>query len=1410
MCIGKILMSVSTFLNRWLKRLYKLLAILLVAFAVSISLLRLFLPYAHNYRQTVEDYLNNSYNSNISIGSLSMGWGQLGPTLFTQQVELLSNDNSTVYLDSLAVELDFWRSMRSGKLVTQNFVISGAELVFEQAALANSAAEISANEADNKDLITSLSSILLEQISRFSIRDSHVLYHTLAGVRAFTINEMFWENENDQHRANGTIIVDGLSSNNLKVLLDFRGPRFDQLSGQAYLEANDIDITPWLGKLLAIKDANTHSAINFSAWLKLNTGKPEFIQLALGDNEITWQHQGKAQKFEIIGGDIQINTFDKSAFNIATSPLTVKRNGTETNKISLMAKVNGTHIDGYINAIELASFAGISPLLVENVGLDKLLLDLNAVGRFEDIHFRSTADNFAITAAFSDVDSHFSQGIPGIDNVSGELVYANNQLQISLSAVDGALDFDKHFKYPIPYTRLTSLINAKFSADDWTFSVENIVFNSPQLSLNADVKINRFKDQAITMSLLASASKGNAEFAEYFYPHLLMGEDLVNYLNGAIVDGKVKQALVLFNGPLNSFPFNHREGVFVVDAELSESTFKFDPQWPAIENFAANLNFTNNSMLITGREGILSSIDITGVQAAIAELTGSQVLTVDADITQTEPELVRQLMAASPMQKTIAVALEQVVVSGAINGHFSLTLPLNNPAAVMAKGYVEFKNNHVALQAPRMDFSQVNGRLDYHNDLITVSGIELDWRGMPLTMNVTAEQKPDLYNVSIETLGQWQTSQWQRQLPDELVKYADGKIDWQGTLSLNISDDNFNYDYQVHTRLDEVNLALPAPFSKRIGEQVAVKIHAFGNKLNSTINADMGDELGFYALLDHQQTRFSLAHLVLGKQTLGSPISGFHITADLAQANYQQWQPLVLDILAAVESTPDNLNPSAVSSDIKLHEQSLLSAPDKIQGQIGKLMVYEKNFQQVNFDFTPELDGWLLNINAKELKGSAKFYPDWHQQGIDINADFVHLTRAKNELVPAESIEASIDNTLVNSTLVDSTSVDSTLVDKTVTGENLIAEAEVTEGKKSGSTVSVKLAPTQAVEPAVGEVKQTQQTNTATESELINSVEQPILPPIDTVSNAEFFANVPPLKVTCASCQYDNYNFGEVSFTLERADENTLLLKNFITKRGNNALAFNAQWQQDNEGSNTRVTGTLATDDVAGEIAQLGYVSIIKDSAVEMQYDLDWQGGPHDFAIATLNGELSTTFDDGYLADIDDKSVRILSLLSLQSLVRKLSFDFRDIFSDGMFYKELKGSFMVKDGVAYTDNVQMNGTAGDLTIVGNTNLNNGNLDYRMSYKPNLTSSLPVLAWIATLNPVTFLAGMALDEVITSTVIAEINFEVTGNLDDPQFKQVSRKNQNISVGRSSPPKIVENISEDAAKIKASEQPEKQPF
>ena len=289
-------------------------------------------------------------------------------------------------------------------------------------------------------------------------------------------------------------------------------------------------------------------------------------------------------------------------------------------------------------------------------------------------------------------------------------------------------------------------------------------------------------------------------------------------------------------------------------------------------------------------------------------------------------------------------------------------------------------------------------------------------------------------------------------------------------------------------------------------------------------------------------------------------------------------------------------------------------------------MIYGERFHQVNFDFMPEPNWWLLNVNAKEIRGSAKFYPDWDQQGIDIDADFIHLTGAVNK--PA--IEKNSTNGLDEKT---------TLVQVEQTSNKAPSMSSLTSDITTGET------------PVDG--------GSTSASVVVKPLNQnPILPLNEQLSNSEIFAAIPPLKVRCASCQYSVYDFGEVTFTLERKNEHTLLLNKFTAKRDKTQLSFDAIWQQELNESSTRVTGALVTNNVAREVENMGYASIIKDSGVEMKYDLTWQGGPHDFAMASFDGELSAKFDDGYLADVDDKGVRILSLLSLQSLVRKLSFDF--------------------------------------------------------------------------------------------------------------------------------------------------------
>jgi uncharacterized protein YhdP len=130
-----------------------------------------------------------------------------------------------------------------------------------------------------------------------------------------------------------------------------------------------------------------------------------------------------------------------------------------------------------------------------------------------------------------------------------------------------------------------------------------------------------------------------------------------------------------------------------------------------------------------------------------------------------------------------------------------------------------------------------------------------------------------------------------------------------------------------------------------------------------------------------------------------------------------------------------------------------------------------------------------------------------------------------------------------------------------------------------------------------------------------------------------------------------------------------------------------------------------------------------------------------------------------------------------------------------MFYESIKGDFEIKHGLIYTDNTFMKGAAGDLTIKGNTNLSEEILDYKMSYKPNITSSLPAIAWIATLNPLVLIGAVALDGVITSKVVSEYKIEVTGPIDKPIVKIVDKKTQNIKVGRSTPPEIIDTLPEE---------------
>jgi uncharacterized protein YhdP len=135
----------------------------------------------------------------------------------------------------------------------------------------------------------------------------------------------------------------------------------------------------------------------------------------------------------------------------------------------------------------------------------------------------------------------------------------------------------------------------------------------------------------------------------------------------------------------------------------------------------------------------------------------------------------------------------------------------------------------------------------------------------------------------------------------------------------------------------------------------------------------------------------------------------------------------------------------------------------------------------------------------------------------------------------------------------------------------------------------------------------------------------------------------------------------------------------------------------------------------------------------------------------------------------------LLSVLSLQSLPRRLALDFRDLFQEGFAFDNITGDVSVAQGVAHTNNLRMRGVQAAVLMEGSADIDRETQDLRVVVVPEINAGTASLAY-AVINPAvglgTFLAQMFLRKPLTQAGTRE--FHVTGPWSDPQVERVQRK------------------------------------
>jgi uncharacterized protein (TIGR02099 family) len=193
----------------------------------------------------------------------------------------------------------------------------------------------------------------------------------------------------------------------------------------------------------------------------------------------------------------------------------------------------------------------------------------------------------------------------------------------------------------------------------------------------------------------------------------------------------------------------------------------------------------------------------------------------------------------------------------------------------------------------------------------------------------------------------------------------------------------------------------------------------------------------------------------------------------------------------------------------------------------------------------------------------------------------------------------------------------------------------------------------------------------------------------------------------------------------------------------------------------------------AGQLLnRFGMKDVVRRGRGQMQGSVAWMGSPLAFDYPSMSGNFHVNVEAGQFLKADPGLAKLLGVLSLQSLPRRLTLDFRDVFSEGFAFDFVRGDILIEQGIAATNNLQMKGVNAAVLMEGKADIARETQDLKVLVVPEINAGTASLVATA-INPAiglgTFLAQLFLREPLMKAATQE--FRVDGTWADPRVTRV---------------------------------------
>ena len=509
-------------------------------------------------------------------------------------------------------------------------------------------------------------------------------------------------------------------------------------------------------------------------------------------------------------------------------------------------------------------------------------------------------------------------------------------------------------------------------------------------------------EEGTLLDLRADVAEAPIVVAKRFWPINVMPSKAVEWLDDALVDGRVAHGAALVRGNVRDWPFRQGEGRFEALAELADAKLRYRNDWPLGHKVEGTARFINTAMELD-LKGEVAGVAIAQARGGVPNF-GDAVLQLDVHAAGTGSALLG-VLRQSPLRETYGQYMRSLTLGGRGNVGLALHIPLEpHLGEPRVDGQVDIERMDMRDDTWDLDFSTASGRIRFSEHGFSADELNVGFGGslgaLSIAVGDYTSGNQHLAEASLRgrfpastLISQNARSRW-------IDAWVEGESDW--TLQLTVPrEDGAAPKLRVRSDLVGTAITLPAPLRKDVAERLPLDLQLPLPPESGELDMRLGRLLRLHGRADAGGGFNGVASFGDVPDDTAVPVRGLHIAGQIPVLDAAAWGAVAsggTDEAALYVASADVFAGELNLLDRRFHETRLTMQRSDTQVELGVegamldgtvLIPLEglmqkgitARFQRLHWPESPESE---IHGEAEEAPGiSPALIPPLHLESLD-------------------------------------------------------------------------------------------------------------------------------------------------------------------------------------------------------------------------------------------------------------------------------------------------------------------------------------------------------------------------------------------------------------------------------------------